>query len=205
MKILIGVPCMEQAPIEYINSMLRLKKPEGTETVHVPLCLVYVAREKIVDHAINGEFDYVMFLDSDMVFTSDLLMKLLAHDKDIITALAFQRKPPYSPCIYSKMRMGDPGEAVIEAVKHYSNGVMEIEGCGMACVLIKTEVFKKIRATGQLCYFPIRGVGEDFAFCYRAKKLGYKIYADTSLKVGHVGSVICTEDTYKAWNEVTGI
>lgn len=202
MKILIGVPCMETAPIEYINSILKLKKPQGTEILHVPLCLVYVARDMIIDYAIQGDFTHVMFIDSDMVFNSDLILKLVEHDKDIVSGLAFKRKPPYSPCIFKKLKIGELGEGICEIYEDYQSGLNEVEGVGMACCLIKTEVFKKIRASGQQCFTPIKGLGEDFAFCVRARQQGFKIFADTSLKVGHMGAIICTEETYKAWNEV---
>lgn len=202
MKILIGVPCMDTAPIEYINSILKLKKPLGTEILHVPLSLVYVARDMIIDYAIKGEFTHVMFIDSDMVFNSDLLIKLAEHDKDIVSGLAVKRKPPYTPCVYEKLRIGELGEGICEIAKTYTEGLNQAEGVGMACCLIKTAVFKKIRESGQQPFFPIKGLGEDFAFCVRARQQGFKIYFDTSLKVGHLGSIICSEDTYKAWNEV---
>lgn len=202
MKILIGVPCMETLPVEYVNSLLRLKKPEGTEILHVPLSLVYVARDMIIDYAINNNFTHVMFIDSDMVFQSDLLTSLLKHNKDIISALAFQRKPPYNPCLYKELKIGEAGENIANPWKDYPNGLTEVGGCGMACCLIKVDVFKKIREKSQ-CFFPIRGMGEDLAFCIRARQAGYKIFADTSLKVGHLGSIVCGEDTFQAWNGVS--
>jgi hypothetical protein len=30
-------------------------------------------------------------------------------------------------------------------------------------------------------------LGDDFAFCYRARQAGYKIYADTTIRLGHIG------------------
>jgi GT2 family glycosyltransferase len=35
-------------------------------------------------------------------------------------------------------------------------------------------------------FFPIAGLGEDLAFCWRAKKLDYKLYCDSRLKIGHI-------------------
>ncbi len=30
-------------------------------------------------------------------------------------------------------------------------------------------------------------LGDDFSFCYRARQAGYKIYADTTIRLGHIG------------------
>lgn len=202
MKILVGVPCMEYLPVEFVNSLMNLKGVGLTDTHLEPLSLVYIAREKIADMAITGEYDYVLFIDSDMVFNRNLLVNLIKADKDIVTGLAMMRKPPYNPCIYKKVRVGAPGETQTDFYKDYSEGLIEIEGCGMACCLIKTEVFKAIKKKS-LCFFPMATLGEDLAFCVRARQCGYKLYADTRIKVGHLGQTIVTEDTFKAWNEVS--
>ena len=86
------------------------------------------------------------FVDSDMIFNRNLLVNLIKADKDIITGLAMMRKPPYNPCIYKKVRVGAPGlKPKQRFIKIIPEGLIEIEGCGMACCLIKTEVFKAIK------------------------------------------------------------
>jgi GT2 family glycosyltransferase len=202
MKILIGIPCMETLPVDFVNCLLRLKKPVGSEIMTVPLSLVYVARETIIGYAIQNNFDYVMFIDSDMIFQSDSLQRLIDANKDIVSGLAFMRKPPYNPCIYSKLKLGEGTEIICETAKTYGKGIQEIEGVGAAFCLVKTKVFKDIYEKRQQCFFPIMGYGEDLAFCLRARSCGYKIYVDTDNKIGHIGQIICTESTYKAWNEV---
>lgn len=201
MKILVGVPCMESLPVEFVNSLMNLKKIDLTDIHLEPLSLVYIARERIIDMAIAGGYDYVLFIDSDMMFNRSLLSNLLKSNKDIVTGLAMMRKPPYNPCIYKKIRVGAPGETQTEVYKDYHEGLVEIEGCGMACCLIKTEVFKEIKKKS-LCFFPMPTLGEDLAFCVRARQCGYKIYADTRVKVGHLGKSVVTEADYVKWNEV---
>jgi len=202
MKILIGVPCMESLPVEYVNSLLRLTKPHTTEIIHFPLSLVYVAREKIVDYAIKNEYDYVLFVDSDMVLPQETLVTLLEHKKDIVSGAAYMRKPPYKPCFYEKLTLGEGNEITCESFTDYPKGLIKAEGIGMACCLIRTQVFKDIYESGQPSFFPIMGYGEDLAFCLRARRAGYEIYVDTALQIGHIGSTIITEDTYFAWNGV---
>lgn len=202
-RILLGVPCMETVPVEFVNCLLRLKKPQGTEIMLFALSAVDIAREKISQYALDNKFDYVLFIDSDMVFPSDTILRLLEHDKDIVSGLAFQRKPPYSPCIYQTLRFGEAGDVRSVPCKEYERGLIEVEGCGMACCLIKTEVMLDIYKSGQYLFNPLPGYGEDLSFCLRARKLDHKIYADTTLQIGHLGHMICTEETWKNWNEVS--
>ena len=49
-------------------------------------------------------------------------------------------------------------------------------------------------------FTPIGNVGEDIAFCWRARQCGYKILADPSISLGHVGQSIFSKpffDNYK--------
>lgn len=193
MKILIGVPCMDTLPLDYVNCLLRLDKPDGTKIVHLPLSLIYVAREKIAQHAVERGFDYVLFVDSDMVFPPDLIAQLLKHDKDIVSGACFARKAPHFPCFFSSI-----SSEKCQPMTEYSRGLVEVAGVGAACVMIKTQVFKDIYASGQLCYFPIVNLGEDVAFCRRAIELGYKVFVDTNLQIGHIGSKIYGEDDFDA-------
>lgn len=203
MKILVGVPCMETLPVDFVNSVLHLSKGKHEVDVHLePLSLVYIARERIVEVAIMGKYDYVLFLDSDMVFTPDLLRRLLKANKDIVSGLAFMRKPPYSPCLYSKLRLGDAGEREEEFLEDLNAGLVQIEACGLACCLIKVEVLKEMRKLNSSLFWPYYGYGEDLTFCIKARKAKFEIWADTSVKVGHLGSTIIMEDVYNAWHEV---
>lgn len=43
-------------------------------------------------------------------------------------------------------------------------------------------------------FFPERLLGEDIAFCKRAQDLGYEIWAEPHVKVGHVGQHVIYPD-----------
>jgi GT2 family glycosyltransferase len=195
---------MESLPVEYVNCLLKMQKPPGLEIMHDPMSLVYIARERIVGHAIKNEFTHVLFIDSDMVFPPDTLTRLLKHDLDIVGALSFQRKPPYTPCVYRRLRLGEPGESQTEPLIEYERILTRVEGIGMGCTLINTKVFIDIYRNGTPCFQPVLGYGEDMSFCLRARHAGRGIYVDATLQAGHIGKMICTEDTFRKWQEVNG-
>jgi len=153
------------------------------------LSLVYIARETAAKTFLEGNYDALLFVDSDMVCPIDMLVRLIEADKDIVSGLAFQRFPPYEPCIFKKCdREGT------EFWLDYPKGLIEIQGVGMACTLIKRKVFE---AVPQPWFFPEPNIGEDLAFCIRAREAGYKIYCDTNLICGHVGNFVVTEEFYR--------
>lgn len=170
--------------------------------------LIYDARNKVCQAAIQGEYDYVLWLDSDMIFPSNTLEHLFAvmqeTGADMITALAFRRRPPYTPCIFKKLEPLDNGLVDFEGYNDYPDQkLFEIAGCGMACALLKTDVLFDIAgADGNVWFNPMQGAGEDTAFCIRARNHGAKIYCDSRLKIGHIGLAPVTEETFRKYNGV---
>ncbi|HOA79894.1 MAG TPA: hypothetical protein PKK61_02365 [Defluviitaleaceae bacterium] len=203
-KILIAVPTVGQVEIEYVNSILRLSRTViNADIIHSAGSLVYAARNDFTKQAIEGGYSHLLFIDSDMVFNADALNVLLHHNKDIISGSIFSRVPPYKPCFYSKLRLGEPGEIICENVKKLQDGLQEVEGVGTAFLLIKTQVLKDIIEKHNIYPFtPILGYGEDLSFCIRARQCGYKIWVDNDLTIGHIGKVIVTRSAYELQEEV---
>ena len=201
MKILVGIPCMESIPTDTVNSLLHLKKDGHTvDFLTEALSVVHVARELIANAAIRGGYDYLLFIDSDMVFTPDLLRQLLKADKDIVTGLAFMRKPPFKPCIYTKMKIGAAGEKQEELLTDFDAGLIEVEGCGLACCLISVKALKALKERNSALFWPVNTYGEDLSFCIKARQAKFRIWADTRVKVGHIGHFIVTQADYEEWN-----
>lgn len=159
------------------------------ELLPIGLSLVYAAREQAAKYLLESGCDSLLFIDSDMVVPMDLVPRLIEADKDIVSGLAFKRVPGYEPCIFKKCdREGT------EFYLDYPKGLIEVQGVGMACTLIKRKVFEILQTP---YFFPMPNIGEDLAFCVRAREAGYKIYCDTNLICGHVGNFVVTEEFYR--------
>ena len=65
----------------------------------------------------------------------------------------------------------------------------QVEGCGMACTIISTEVLRKVQTRFGNCFTPVEEFGEDLAFCWRAKKMGTEIWCEPTARVGHLAHV----------------
>ena len=81
MKILVAIPCMATIHTQFFRSVLSLQMPSGenyTEFTMTENSLIYDARNIMAHKAVEGGFDRVLWLDSDMVFDRDLFQRLRA-------------------------------------------------------------------------------------------------------------------------------
>jgi GT2 family glycosyltransferase len=202
MKILIAVPCMDQVPVPFCYSLTQLEKPEGCSLTMKSGALIYAARDSMAITAIQNEYDYVFWMDSDMQFPADALTRLLRvmteKDLDIVTGLYFRRIPPYSPVLFDKLEINGV-EADYSEFQSIPDGLFEVGGCGFGCVLMKTDVFFDVQSKFEQMFSPIGRNGEDVAFCWRARQCGYKIWCDPSVECGHVGYSVVDGTFFRAF------
>ena len=192
MKTLIAVPCMDYLEAQFVESLLDLKKVGECDIKLLKSSLVYDARNQAAEFAVKNGYDYIFWIDSDMTFEPDTLERMFASigDKKFLTALCFSRRPPFKPCIYKQLdaeRKGVAIEPKAEIMYDYPRDqIVQIDGAGFACVLQKVEMLDVMLSAYGVPFFPIAGLGEDLSFCFRAKQIGYNMYADTSIKIGHI-------------------
>lgn len=199
-KILLGMPCMGSIPYETVQCLTQTRNCD----IHLEaLSLVDIARERICDLAIANKYEYLLFVDSDMVWTNRHIEKLLAADKEIVTGLAFMRKPPYFPCVFKTMRLGEAGEKLEKLLDEtmWEDGLQEIEGCGLAFCLIRVEALKDIRKYNTTLFRQFAGYGEDLSFAIRARRAKHKLWCDPSVTIGHLTTEIVLPEHYLAWKE----
>lgn len=203
-KILIAVPCMNQVPAEFAFSIAQLQKVDQCAVLFKIGTLVYIARDELAKASLACGADYILWLDSDMTFDPDVLKRMLKEidreDIDILSGLYFRRVEPYTPTLFEHLDVKD--EIVEwEEFRHVPAEPFEIEGCGFGCVLMKTDIFVEVQKAFNQMFTPLNGVGEDLAFCWRARQLGYRIWCDPRVQLGHVGYNIVTKDFFLSYQE----
>lgn len=188
MKLLIGIPSYDYMHAEFVKclSALLIKLTQDKIAFDVVIengTLVYFARDKIACKAINKGYDYVLWLDADMVFPPTIFEDLMDNGKDFISGVAHSRRPPFNSCLFSNT--ADLNH--LERFEEYPAEPFEVQGCGFACVLIKTEILKAVQLKEKTCFLPEMQWGEDLTFCRRARALGFRIWADPCVRLGHIG------------------
>ena len=206
-KILIAVPCMDMLPAQFAHSLATLTS-YGIEDTQISVwfnlgSLIYTSRDQIAKKALLDEADLIMWFDSDMVFNPDTLqrmLKLIDEGNDMVTGVYYRRTPPFSPVVFETMEMNEEGTGFEwTEFDEIPDGLFEVGACGFGCVLMKTEIFVAVFAKFGLMFTPIANCGEDIAFCWRARQCGYKIIADPSISLGHVGYTIISKDFFKTY------
>lgn len=206
-KIMIAVPCMDQVPAPFAQSLAMIRKPDDDVACSFQMgSLIYTSRNNLSLQAMKAEFDYMLWLDSDMVFQQDLLIKMKQvmdeKDLDFLTGLYFRRVPPFTPVLFDQLDIAEDGSCTWTDFKDVPEGMFKVGGCGFGCVLIKTDVLFDVQSKFGELFNPIANMGEDLSFCWRARQCGYDIWCDPSLVCGHVGYTIINDKFYKSYRSV---
>lgn len=151
------------------------------------------------------KYDYLMWIDSDIVFTQKQFIELLNINKDI--ASGWYAQPALSddgshltPITLeaNDEEFNVTGQYKIMTAKQIGNKTkpFKVDYIGFGWVLIKKGVFEKLEypwfaprmrhmANGvqDLC-------SEDVAFCIDAKNAGFEIWVDPKCRVGHEKTLV---------------
>lgn len=190
MRLLIAIPTYDYMHFQFVECLTKLIRRLDEDEIDYDIhyqggTLVYVGRDKLAKRAIDGNYTHVLWLDSDMVFTEELLDDLMYSGKSFVTGIAHARRAPHVSCIFKQIFPGiDRWEG-----HEYPSGAFKIAGCGFACVLVETRIIKAVYDANGTAFFPMRELGEDLAFCKRATDLGFEIWAEPSVWLGHIGHI----------------
>ena len=207
MKTLIAVPCMDTVDAYFARSLAQMARVGDCIVEFEVGTLVNFARDKLAGKAIGAGCDFILWLDSDMVFQEDLMVRLMADiqqgDRDFVTGIYHYRKPPYKPVIWEKFsRKEIHGKAEQEQYLSYPKDRMfEVEACGFGGCLMRTRMVEPIMEKYSALFSQMDRCGEDMSFCARATAMGYKLWADPSIQMGHRGYMICDWQQWDAWQE----
>lgn len=144
----------------------------------------------------NGkiDYDYIMWIDSDIVFTPQQFHKLLEHKKNIVSGIyLMDDRKHFATC-------EDWDEEYFKKHGHFQfitqediqgKGVLiEVAYTGMGFMLVKRGVYETMeypwfkpieKKIGSMVDFTM----EDVTFCLRAKENGFVIFIDPIIRVTH--------------------
>ena len=207
-RILIAVPTFESIFPDTYQAIWNLDR--GGHTADFEFVRGYdcaTARNKIVQKALDGNYDYVLMVDNDVVLPKDALINLLDDPVDVCLGYYAHRD---TDNIYrgrtNVCRLKDPkhfnfpyhnypleSEYTAEDLRELREGgrkKVQIHGGGMGCAFIRTEVFRKMEYPWYdwVNYADEnRGMlSEDLFFCEKCKKANVPVYTDARVGCGHL-------------------
>lgn len=160
------------------------------------------ARNLLAQDMLESECDYLLFIDSDINFEPEDILRLMAWGND-----------PKKGIIAAVPRTRSENKVYIADLDYDENGELTMNGMGLvrgkrvatAFMLVRREVFVTLsEANPQWSYYDKRSdrtlsamfdflvteegyMGEDFLFCDRAREHGFEVWIDPSIALGHMG------------------
>ena len=194
--------------IQALNAILDSFKPEspiGNVRFVVGDSLVTRARNKLVKYFIDSSYEYMLFMDSDILFETrhikTLYDKAVKHDISLMCGVYLKKTLPYQP-VMNRVLSPHPDEP----------SIVEVGESGTGCMLIRRDVFVDILSKYPEIEYNLDGdersendknaydffqvgvdkdskryLSEDYFFCKLAREVGHKTYVDSSTTVTHRG------------------
>jgi hypothetical protein len=144
-------------------------------------------------------WEYLFFLDDDVLCPPDTIIRLMSHKKKIISGVYYRRNLPIVPV----MLRDNPDKSRTWITEYKVPDLIEVDCVGAGCLLIHRDVLRQLPPIGIYNrYFEWRvnqpnrqehdRLSEDFAFCSHARTNGFQIFVDTSVQCRHAG--ICASE-----------
>jgi len=179
MKTLVGIntlTAVEQvAYMSHIHFFYRLGRnhPDWTFAINTPRrASIDRMRNMSARIAIEQNFDYLMFIDDDVIIPVDAFDRLYEVQKDIVAGWTLIRGYPYENMFFkydlAKVISGNEKLTLVNFndVKRGS-GVIDVDAVGFSCVLIKVDLLRKVSSP----WFVTGPYNtEDIYFCIKAKR-----------------------------------
>lgn len=198
-KVLIGTPCYDgRLDVWYTNSLINTIKLSHEYDVEItPMwvsfdALLQRARNDTIKIALDGDFDDMVWIDSDIEWTPQWFFDLLDHPEDVVGGT------------YPKK--GDKEEYVLRQITRRpieSNGLIEVDGLGTGFVKLSKKAIKHLWDTSEPYIDPkdneerrmIFDVmikdrslhSEDIVMFSKLQEAGFKIWLDPKMTCNHTG------------------
>ena len=198
-KVLVGTPCYDgRVDVNYTNSLRFTERLAVTKRIDItPVymsydSLVQRARNDLVRLALEGGFDDLFFIDSDMQWDPEWALSILEHPVDCVGA-AYRKKTDDKELYTVKTKFPIPVDLKtgLWIVDGLGTGFLRFSRKALQALWDASEEYsnegRKCRWIFDVC--PVNGelLGEDMIACEKLGQLGFTIYLDPSFTPIHIG------------------
>lgn len=156
-------------------------------------------KNRLITYAIDREFDYIFFIDSDLILHKETLQELINSNVDIVSNIFWTKwnlNTRLEPQVwlednYSFIKKDNCSNNLVVSAKmelDYINqmkrkGLYKVGGLGACTLISQNALLKGVNFTK---IDNISLVGEDRHFCVRANSLGLDLYVNTTYPALHL-------------------
>lgn len=183
-KVIIGLPCTEMMKAKTahaLGAMILHSSDKIIDFLMIQSCDIASSRMWLAQQAVIKGATHLLFIDSDMLFPSDVLDQLLAREKDIIGVEYNKRKFPLETVT-----------AYFPDTENSETEPFKVGVAGTGVMLINTQVFLNPQVDPNWFSFGRNKegknvIGEDGWFCNTVREAGYDVWVDPVIKIAHLG------------------
>ena len=187
MKILIAVPTFETITPDTFKSIYNLEKGEhelAFDFVKGYDCAK--ARNEIGKRTLDGGYDAVLMIDSDMIVPKDAIVKLTEKPFDLVLG-CYPKKNTKDGAV-ELFKLGKANYVDFYRYSELGEERFIVKGGGFGCALVNAKLFKALKFPWfkYVIYDSGALLSEDLYFCDSARKAGFVIDADPRVRCGHL-------------------
>ena len=215
LRVVVGMPATRDIPALTVKSLVTSATLCHNNGVNYGLAMVVGnavvqwARDEIVKSFLESSANRLFLIDSDIVWEPDDFMRLVALSKHfkVVCGAYTTKNDSQSFIIYHDEEKG--------LTEQNDFGLIEILGTGLGFTIIDREVIEKLVEKADSIYDEItkshipsifkvgtdsngKRRGEDISFFEDIRNLGYKIYLDPRVQLGHMGMKLYSGNVFNA-------
>ena len=202
LSVYVATPCIKDIPVQTVCAYLDTQETCLKYGIEIDIgfitgSLVHHARTLAANIFLKGKHQRLFWIDADIVWTPEDFLRLLIHSRtrECVVGIYPRRADP--PAYYVRfMPDSEPND----------EGLVSISGTGLGFACIQRKVIEQLAEKAPKLQYagtsvPVPSIfrqddadgearGEDYAFWADVRALGYEIWADTMVNLGHIGNKV---------------
>ena len=199
-KVLIGTPSYDgRIDVWFANSLVATVKEAEKKGIHVHAIytsydsLVQRARNDLVRLALDGGYDTLFFIDSDVEWEPEWFFRLLERPEPIVGGALVKKsdKEGYTVKILNKTLKYSEDKKLLE-VDGVGTGFLKVDKFALEKLWLASDPYTHDGINQRMIFNLLIDddgdlISEDYVMCKKWQKLGYKVWLDPTITCNHIG------------------
>lgn len=198
-KVLIGTPSYDgRIDVWFADSLINTVKESYKKDVHVHAIytsydsLVQRARNSLVKLALEGGYDDLFFIDSDVEWEPEWFFRMLDRPEPIVGAALIKKseKEGYTIKLVDKKLKWSEDKKIIQ-VDGLGTGFMKVSRFALQKLWnISSPYMSEGKEERMIFDIKVENgdlISEDYILCNKWKGLGYRVWVDPTITINHIG------------------
>lgn len=196
---LIGTPSYDgRIDTWFADSLVRTVKQADPKQINIHAIypsydsLIQRARNDLVRMAMDGGYDTLFFIDSDVEWEPEWFFRLLARPEPIVGAALIKKsdQESYTVKIIAKNLTRSEDDVLVQ-VDGLGTGFLKVDRFALEKLWLMSEPYVHDGVPNRMV-FDLKIVdgdliSEDYVMCHKWQSLGYKVWLDPSITINHNG------------------